>query len=91
MLQAPFCEPVNWKEMGLLDYPALIKKPMDLGTIRVRFVFTSSLYFLIATGQDKALAGGYKTAEEIAADIRLVWTNCMTYNEVNDLSIFPLF
>ena len=29
-----FREPVDWKELGLLDYPAIIKHPMDLKTIR---------------------------------------------------------
>lgn len=32
----PFLEPVNWKEWGLLDYPKVIKTPMDLGTVRTR-------------------------------------------------------
>ena len=30
---AAFLEPVDWKALGLIDYPTLIKKPMDLGTI----------------------------------------------------------
>jgi len=30
----PFHYPVNYKELGLLDYPILIKTPMDLSTIR---------------------------------------------------------
>jgi len=30
----PFAEPVNWKELGLFDYPKIIKRPMDLKTIR---------------------------------------------------------
>lgn len=29
----PFCEPVDWKKYNLLDYPNVIKEPMDLGTI----------------------------------------------------------
>lgn len=32
---APFTEPVDWKALGLIDYPSLVKKPMDLGTIKV--------------------------------------------------------
>lgn len=28
-----FLEPVEWKRWGLLDYPQIIKRPMDLGTI----------------------------------------------------------
>ena len=31
----PFREPVDWKGLGLPDYPKLIKNPMDLGTIEV--------------------------------------------------------
>lgn len=29
----PFLAPVNWKGLGLDDYPELIKKPMDLRTV----------------------------------------------------------
>jgi len=28
-----FSKPVDWKKMGLVDYPKLIKQPMDLGTV----------------------------------------------------------
>ena len=28
-----FSRPVEWKKFGLLDYPKLIKEPMDLGTV----------------------------------------------------------
>lgn len=34
-----FREPVKWKENGLLDYPTIIKCPMDLGTIDVYFCY----------------------------------------------------
>ena len=30
----PFRVPVDWKGMGLFDYPTLIKKPMDLGSVK---------------------------------------------------------
>jgi Bromodomain len=30
----PFREPVNWKELELYDYPKIIKRMMDLGTIQ---------------------------------------------------------
>ena len=30
-----FRTPVKWKELGLLDYPKVVKQPMDLTTIRV--------------------------------------------------------
>jgi len=34
----PFREPVDWQNMGLYDYPKIIKKPMDLGTIKKNIV-----------------------------------------------------
>jgi Bromodomain len=30
----PFREPVDWRQMNLLDYPEKVKKPMDLGTVK---------------------------------------------------------
>mmetsp|Transcript_15225 Transcript_15225/g.38328 ORF Transcript_15225/g.38328 Transcript_15225/m.38328 type:complete len:212 (-) Transcript_15225:435-1070(-) len=60
----PFRVPVDWKGMGLFDYPTLIKKPMDLGTVKRNIN-----------------ARKYKSIPEAAEDIRLVWTNCMTYNQ----------
>lgn len=32
----PFNEPVNWKLLKLPEYPKIIKKPMDLGTIKTK-------------------------------------------------------
>ena len=29
-----FREPVDWRGLGLYDYPQIIKKPMDLGTVK---------------------------------------------------------
>ena len=60
----PFREPVDWKALGLFDYPQIIKKQMDLGTIK-----------------DKLDNGKYKSLEEAANDVRLVWKNCMLYNQ----------
>lgn len=60
----PFRVPVDWKGMGLFDYPTLIKKPMDLGTVKRNITSRK-----------------YKSIPEAAEDIRLVWTNCMTYNQ----------
>lgn len=58
-----FREPVDWKGLNLLDYPEVVKNPMDLGTIR-----------------KKLEANEYRNVNEVAADIRLVWSNCMLYN-----------
>ena len=34
IITEPFREPVDWKALGLFDYPQVIKKPMDLGLIK---------------------------------------------------------
>jgi len=56
----PFLEPVDWKAYGLTDYPEIIKKPMDLGTIQGK----------LETGKYQ------NNAEKFAADVRLVWKKC---------------
>lgn len=61
---APFAEPVDWRGLELWNYPKIIKKMMDLGTVK-----------------RKLERGSYKTHEECAEDIRLVWSNCMLFNE----------
>ena len=33
---APFREPVNWRELGLFDYPELIKRPMALTDVKAK-------------------------------------------------------
>lgn len=60
----PFREEVNWKMLGLHDYPTIIKHPMDLGTVK-----------------KKLAANAYATVFDCHGDVRLVWNNCMTYNQ----------
>ncbi|XP_065019149.1 transcription factor GTE1-like isoform X2 [Musa acuminata AAA Group] len=63
----PFMEPVDVKGLGLDDYHEVIKRPMDFSTIK---------------NQMEAKDGsGYKNVREIYADVRLVFTNAMTYND----------
>ena len=33
---AHFSKPVDWKKMGLHEYPRIVKQPMDLGTVQER-------------------------------------------------------
>jgi hypothetical protein len=33
-LSSEFRQAVNYKELGLIDYPEIIKKPQDLGQVR---------------------------------------------------------
>ncbi|PKU83002.1 transcription factor GTE1 [Dendrobium catenatum] len=70
----PFMEPVDVKGLGLHDYYEIIKKPMDLSTIRNQM-----------EGKDDT---GYRSVSDIYADARLVFTNAMTYNdERNDIHV----
>lgn len=59
----PFRERVDYEAFGLVDYPLIIKKPMDLGLVLKKL-------------EQKQ----YRTLYECADDVRLVWSNCMTYN-----------
>nr|XP_010930571.1 transcription factor GTE6 [Elaeis guineensis] len=63
----PFLNPVEVEALGLHDYYDVIKKPMDFSTIK---------------NQMEAKDGsGYKNVREIYADVRLIFTNAMTYND----------
>ncbi|XP_024526131.1 transcription factor GTE9 isoform X2 [Selaginella moellendorffii] len=58
-----FNEPVDAVKLGLHDYHKVIRRPMDLGTIK------------------KKLEGGhYRTPVEFADDVKLTFSNAMTYN-----------
>jgi len=59
----PFRDAVDWRGLGLFDYPQIIKRPMDLGLIKKKIDNSE-----------------YNSVQQAAEDIRLVWTNCMTYN-----------
>lgn len=58
-----FREPVDVVKLGLHDYTKVIRKPMDLGTIKKNLE-----------------AGVYDTPAEFADDVRLVFSNAVTYN-----------
>ncbi|CAM6069315.1 unnamed protein product [Sphagnum tenellum] len=58
-----FNKPVDAEDWGILDYYTVIKKPMDLGTVK------------------KKLESGYYTSPTgMADDVRLTFSNAMTYN-----------
>jgi len=59
-----FRNPVDWKGMGLDDYPTVIKEPMDLGTMMEKN--SSGKY-----NQGDAV---------FWSDLELIWHNCELYN-----------
>jgi hypothetical protein len=67
-LAPPFNQPVDPIALGIPEYPSVIKHPMDLGTIRHKL---------------GARPCGYKYLSQVVADVRLVWNNCYTFNDVH--------
>jgi cell division protein FtsB len=61
----PFAAPVDPEALGLPTYRDVIKNPMDLGTIKK----------LIEDG------GKYLVSEDVDADVRLTFSNAMTFNK----------
>lgn len=43
----PFRRPVDWKALGLTDYPAIVKRPMDLGRPVIFLLPHTSLNMLL--------------------------------------------
>lgn len=72
---APFLVPVDWKQLGLDDYPEIVQNPIDLHTIRKRL--DASVY------ED---ADALLDPELFFRDIALCWDNCLDYFE-NDLEV----
>ncbi|KAJ0534261.1 putative chromatin remodeler Bromodomain family [Helianthus annuus] len=66
-----FNKPVDVVALKIPDYFNVIKKPMDLGTIKT-----------------KLCSGSYSSPSQFAADVRLTFSNAMTYNPPgNDVHI----
>jgi hypothetical protein len=62
----PFAEPIDADALGIPEYYTIIKKPMDLSTVR------------------KLLSGNkYSRLSQFVADVRLIWKNCITFNNPN--------
>jgi Bromodomain len=67
-----FNEPVDPIKLGLTDYFDVIKRPMDLGTVRSKLL----------QGQEAGWkpGEGYSSVNKVLDDINLVWDNCIKYN-----------
>ena len=70
----PFHKPVDWKNMGIPDYPKIVKRPMDMDQIARKL-----------GGKDAKEREGpreYKSPLEFRDDMRLIFDNCQLYNPV---------
>lgn len=63
----PFLQPVDVEGLQLHDYYKIIRRPMDLGTIRSRLEAKDGT--------------GYRHVRELCEDVRLVFRNAMLYND----------
>lgn len=72
---AAFLHPVDPVALNVPHYPSIVKNPMDLGTIERKLM--SSNPQKPDTNLDNPR---YNTANEFIADVRLVFTNCLTFN-----------
>ncbi|KAI5080345.1 hypothetical protein GOP47_0005824 [Adiantum capillus-veneris] len=63
----PFLQPVDVEGLQLHDYHKIVRRPMDLGTIRSRLEAKDGT--------------GYRHVRELCEDVRLVFRNAMLYNE----------
>ena len=74
-----FREPVAWKELGLVDYPTVISRPMDLSTVQYILLVFNKLYIFCFCLRVKfyrngssSSAGEYKDIHQAINDVRLV-------------------
>ena len=70
----PFQKPVDVKHSKCPDYFEIIKSPMDLGTIQKKIPGRGKLSFFHSDPNT------YSSPYEFRDDMRLVWSNCRTYN-----------
>jgi bromodomain-containing factor 1 len=72
---APFLRPVDPIALGIPHYPSIIKNPMDFSTIDRK---------LTASNPNKPDPNPanprYSNAEDFVSDVRLIFSNCLTFN-----------
>ncbi|KAH0838598.1 Bromodomain-containing protein [Lanmaoa asiatica] len=72
---AAFLHPVDPVALNIPHYSSIIKNPMDLGTIERKLTSSNPQKPDMNPNNPR-----YNNADEFIADIRLVFTNCLTFN-----------
>ncbi|OAX38990.1 Bromodomain-containing protein [Rhizopogon vinicolor AM-OR11-026] len=70
-----FLRPVDPVVLNVPHYPSIIKNPMDLGTIERKLMSSNPAKPDLNPNNPR-----YYTAEEFVLDVRLVFSNCLTFN-----------
>jgi hypothetical protein len=74
----PFQKPVDAEALNLPDYHKIIKRPMDLGTIKLRLENTNNN----STNQQQLSNGNYYyCAQQCIDDFNTMFRNCYVYNK----------
>jgi len=74
----PFKHPVDPGRDGVPDYYEVIRKPMDLRTVRERLAMAAR------RGREPLKPFMYKDPSKFKADMDLIWKNCFLYNMSGD-------
>jgi hypothetical protein len=72
---AAFVHPVDPVALNIPHYPTIIKTPMDLSTIERKLMASNP-----AKPETSPNIPRYYSAEEFVSDVRLVFSNCITFN-----------
>ncbi|KAN0060731.1 transcription initiation at TATA-containing promoter protein [Thecaphora frezii] len=85
-----FLRPVDPIALGVPHYPQVIRKPMDLGTIDIKLALTAMVLKPNTKPSDKVKQAPqwnldpakdyYRNLGQFDADVRLVFSNCATFN-----------
>ncbi|SPO32489.1 related to BDF1 - sporulation protein [Ustilago trichophora] len=85
-----FLAPVDPVALGVPQYPQIIKKPMDFGTIDIKLALTALVLKPNSKPGDKAKSAPqwgldpskdvYRRMHDFEADVRQVFYNCATFN-----------
>jgi bromodomain-containing factor 1 len=71
----PFIYPVDFVAMNIPHYPSIITHPMDFSTIERKLNASNP-----AKPDPNPDVPLYNSAEEFIADVRLIFSNCVTFN-----------
>ncbi|PFH50751.1 hypothetical protein AMATHDRAFT_47670 [Amanita thiersii Skay4041] len=72
---SPFLRPVDPIALNIPHYPQIIKNPMDFSTIERKLGSSNP-----AKPDPNMLNPRYYNAEEFISDVRLIFSNCLTFN-----------
>jgi Bromodomain len=73
---APFLEPVDWRGLELYDYPTIIKKPMDLGTIKRKLERNQYKSAAYCVADIRRVWDNCMTYNSVGSDFYILAKNC---------------